>query len=476
MADDAELLRRYTEDHSQEAFAELVERNLSLVYHAALRQCGDAHQAADVAQTVFTDLARKAQSLASRPVLAGWLYTSARYAALRAVRTERRRRAREQEAHVMTELLEGSQHEANWEQLRPVIDGALHELPERDREAILLRYFEGRPFAEIGRLFSVTEDAARMRVERALERMRAVLRRSGVTSTAAALAGALASQAGAAVPAGAAAAIAAAALSASTTAAAAAFFTMTKLQTGIIAALAVAGAAGLALQHRANDRLEAQVAALGQADAENAHLRSEIASLQAANASQAPGPSKAPPKAAVAAKPAGSADPRQVVPLATSLRAILSLGNAGRSTPRNAFATQLWAARTGDIALEASAITFGDEARAKLEALEAELPDSLRSEYDTPEKLMAYMLAGSPHPVGGMEVLGETDVDANDVTLQTEWQHVDDTTVHQSDVNLVQDSDGWKMMVPAGLVTRASDYLARTLGIEPAQPAASPGK
>src|ERR1700677_2258819 len=186
MADDAELLRRYTEDHSQEAFAELVERNLSLVYHAALRQCGDAQLAADISQTVFSDLARKARSLASRPVLAGWLYTSARYAAMRAVRTESRRQAREQEAHAMTELLEGSEPEANWEQLRPVIDGALHELPERDREAVILRSFEGRPFAEIGRLFSVTEDAARMRVERALERMSTSLRRSGVTSTAAA--------------------------------------------------------------------------------------------------------------------------------------------------------------------------------------------------------------------------------------------------------------------------------------------------
>jgi RNA polymerase sigma factor (sigma-70 family) len=475
MADDAELLRRYTEDHSQEAFAELVERNLSLVYHAALRQCGDAQLAADISQTVFSDLARKARSLASRPVLAGWLYTSARYAAMRAVRTESRRQAREQEAHAMTELLEGSEPEANWEQLRPVIDGALHELPERDREAVILRYFEGRPFAEIGRLFSVTEDAARMRVERALERMSTSLRRSGVTSTAAALAGALASQAGAAVPAGAAAAIASAALSSSATAAAAALFTMTKLQTGIIAALAVAGAAGLVLQHRANDRLGAQVAALRQADTENGHLRSQIADLKAANAPQTPNLPKAQPKPE-AEKPAGAADPRQVVPLASGLRAVLSFGNAGRSTARNAFATQLWAARTGDIALEASAITFGDEARAKLEALEAALPDSLRSEYDTPEKLMAYMLAGSPHPVGGMEVLGETDVDANDVTLQTQWQHVDDTAVHQSDVNLVQDSDGWKMVVPAGLVTRASDYLARTLGIEPPQAAAAPGK
>jgi hypothetical protein len=172
---------------------------------------------------------------------------------------------------------------------------------------------------------------------------------------------------------------------------------------------------------------------------------------------------------------AAKAEGRQVVPLASGLRPTETLGNAGRSTPRDAFATQLWAARTGDIALEASSITFGAEARAKLEALAATLPDSMRAEYDTPEKLMAFMLAGSPHPVGGMEVLGEVDVDANDVTLQTEWQHVDDTVVHQNDVNLQQAADGWKMVLPLSLVERASNYLARSISVQP--PAgAGPGK
>jgi hypothetical protein len=127
----------------------------------------------------------------------------------------------------------------------------------------------------------------------------------------------------------------------------------------------------------------------------------------------------------------------------------------------------------GDIALEASSITFGPDARAKLEALGATLPDAMRAEYDTPEKLMAFMLAGSPHPVGGMDVLGEDDVDANDVTLQTAWQHVDDSLVHHSEVNLEQEADGWKMVVPLALVARASAYLSRTLA---AQSPAGAGK
>jgi RNA polymerase sigma factor (sigma-70 family) len=473
MADDAELLRRYSEDRSEEAFAELVERNLGLVYHAALRQCGDSHVARDVAQTVFNDLARKSRALSSRPVLAGWLYTSARYAALRVVRTESRRRVREQEAREMSDVLDGPGAAADWEQLRPVIDEALEGLDERDREAVLLRFFEGRPFAEIGRSFAITEDAARMRVERALEKMRVTLKRSGITSTAAALAGALATQAAAAAPAGAAANIAAAALVAGSPATVATLFTMTKLQISLIAAVAAAGFTGLAVQHHFNQKLEAEAAGLRRMGAENARLLTENTRLAKANADAGQGGTPAAAATAAARPSAPAAYASQRVPLAKGLTPVDTLGNAGRASPRSAFATQLWAARTGDVALEASSITLGPQARAKLEALGATLPEALRSEYDTPEKLMAFMLAGSPHPVGGMEVLGEVDTDANDATLQTEWQHVDDAVVHHSDVSLQQDGDGWKMVVPMILVDRASAYLTRTLA---AQAAANPGQ
>ncbi|MGA2179858.1 MAG: sigma factor [Verrucomicrobiota bacterium] len=100
MTPDCELLRRYAGTKSEEAFAELVRRHVNLVYSAALRQVnGDVHLAQDVAQTVFTDLARKAVSLLRRSTLTGWLYTSAHFAAAKAVRTEQRRHAREQEVH-----------------------------------------------------------------------------------------------------------------------------------------------------------------------------------------------------------------------------------------------------------------------------------------------------------------------------------------------------------------------------------------
>src|SRR2546423_15188089 len=102
MIDDATLLRRYAATRAGDDFAELVRRHLNLVYSAALRQVnGDAHLAQDVTQLVFADLARKAATVANHRVLAGWLFTSTRFAAAKAVRGEQRRQAREAEAHLL---------------------------------------------------------------------------------------------------------------------------------------------------------------------------------------------------------------------------------------------------------------------------------------------------------------------------------------------------------------------------------------
>src|SRR5690349_9642371 len=180
MTPDVELLRNYARTKSEEAFAELVRRHVNLVYSAALRQVGgDAHLAEDVAQTVFTDLARKAASLCRRDNLTGWLYTSSHFAAANIARGEHRRRDREEQ--FMREPIHDNAATADWEKLRPTLDSVMHELKEPDREAVLLRYFENRPFAEVGARLSVNENTARRRVERALEKMRALLAKRGIT-------------------------------------------------------------------------------------------------------------------------------------------------------------------------------------------------------------------------------------------------------------------------------------------------------
>lgn len=213
MNDDAELLRRYARGRSESAFAELVQRHTGLVYSAALRQVGgDAALAQDVSQSVFIDLARKAGSLADRPVLASWLYTSTRFAALKALRTKQRRELREQEAHTMQEIERAGMTEAEWAQLRPLLDEEMCDLPEQDRAAVLMRYFEGQPFAAMGAKLGIGESSARMRAERALHKLRNGLARKGITSTAAALALVISTHAIAAPPAGLAATLAGGAL------------------------------------------------------------------------------------------------------------------------------------------------------------------------------------------------------------------------------------------------------------------------
>ena len=273
MTPDCELLRRYVETKSETAFAELVQRHVNLVHSAALRQVnGDTHLAQDVAQTVFTDLARKAAALSRRTTLTGWLYTSAHFAASKAARGESRRRDHEEK--FMREPIPETAPEPDWDKLRPGLDRAMHELKESDREAILLRYFENRPFAEIGRQLDLNENAARMRVERALEKLRAVFLRRGV-APAATLASVISANAVQLAPASLAATLTKTSLAGAGTGAFALwnFMTLTKLKFGL-GVLAVAGATtALVVQHQAQEKLRA----------ENETLTRQIAQLKTDN-------------------------------------------------------------------------------------------------------------------------------------------------------------------------------------------------
>ncbi len=249
MTEDHELLRRFAEEGAQEAFTELVRRKVDLVYAAAMRQTGgDAHLAGDVTQAVFVALARQAQGLKRHPVLTGWFFTTTRFFALDAQRRQRRWQRREREAHTMT--TNGHEAEPAWAELRPVIDEALNELGERDRVALLLRFFERRSLADVGRSIGLAENSARMCVDRALEKLRLRLARRGITSTAAALGLVLANQPAVAAPAGLVATVAGASLTAAAMTGAGGlalalellkFMQTTKLTLGVLGAIAAVG-------------------------------------------------------------------------------------------------------------------------------------------------------------------------------------------------------------------------------------------
>ncbi len=191
MLDDLELIRKYAAEGSDDAFRTIVERHIGLVYSAALRQVRDPHLAEEVTQAVFVVLARKAGSLKSGTLLVGWLFRTTRFVAARAVRDRQLRQLREQEAAQMEHCLSASNHDAAWQEVAPTLDEAIAKLGETDRHAVLLRFFEKKELKEVGRALGSSEDAAKKRVSRALEKLRAFLVRRGITLSTVTLAGAL---------------------------------------------------------------------------------------------------------------------------------------------------------------------------------------------------------------------------------------------------------------------------------------------
>ncbi len=210
---DWELLQDYAAHGSESAFRTLTERHLNLVYSAALRQVGDPQLAQEVCQTVFILLARKAGSIGQNVVLSGWLFRTACFVAARARRSEQRRQRREQEAFDMQQL---NAPEQTWPRLTPAIDEALARLGDRDRDAVLLRFFENKSHKETAAALGVHEEAARKRVDRAVEKLRRFFADRGFRISAAVLASALAAHAVQGAPAHLAAAVAATASAAGT--------------------------------------------------------------------------------------------------------------------------------------------------------------------------------------------------------------------------------------------------------------------
>lgn len=188
-ADDSVLLRQYADDHSDEAFATLVTRYVNLVYSIAVRQVGNPHHAEEITQAVFIILAKKALRLRHERALSSWLFNTTRLTAINFVRSEARRHRREQEAYMQTILDESG--EDLWQRMAPLLDDAVAALNEQDRRAIVLRFYEGRNLREVGDALCASEEAAKKRVMRGLEKLQKYFLKRGVNSTTAIIAGAI---------------------------------------------------------------------------------------------------------------------------------------------------------------------------------------------------------------------------------------------------------------------------------------------
>ncbi|HEY1718940.1 MAG TPA: sigma-70 family RNA polymerase sigma factor [Verrucomicrobiae bacterium] len=198
--DDIALLREYVERDSESAFATLVTRHIDRVYSVALRHTGNTHQAEEITQAVFVILARKSKHLRKSVILEGWLYQTARLTAVTFVRSEIRRARREQEAHMQTLLNENDS--GVWPQIAPLLDAAMAGLNETDRHAVVLRFFDGKSMKEVGAALGASEDAAKMRLNRAVEKLRKFFTKRGVVLPAAVLTAAISANSVQAAPVG----------------------------------------------------------------------------------------------------------------------------------------------------------------------------------------------------------------------------------------------------------------------------------
>ena len=268
---DLELLARYTRQHAEDAFAEIVRRHLGLVYSAALRQVRSPQLAEEVTQSAFIDLARSADRLKPDTILTAWLYQVTRRTAIDVVRREASRQLREQ---IATEMNAMNATAADWTHIEPLLDEAMHALDATDRTAVLLRYFENKSLREVGATLGTSENAAQKRLSRAVETLREFFAKRGVTVGASGLVVVISANAVQAAPVGlavtisTAAALVGTAIKTSTAIAATQTIAMNTLQKTLIAAtLTVAVGTGI-YETRQASALRTQVQTLQQQQAD----------------------------------------------------------------------------------------------------------------------------------------------------------------------------------------------------------------
>ena len=190
---DGQLLGDYLSRRDEAAVAALVRRHGPMVWGVCRRVLHNHHDAEDAFQTTFLVLVRKAASIASRELLANWLYGVAHQTALKARATAAKRKGRERP---MTETPEPAATEQElWRDLQPLLDEELSRLPGKYRSVIVLCELEGKTRKEAARQLGCPEGTVAGRLARARIMLAKRLTRRGVALSGGALAAVLAQQA-----------------------------------------------------------------------------------------------------------------------------------------------------------------------------------------------------------------------------------------------------------------------------------------
>ncbi len=186
---DAQLLEQFVSTGSHPAFGEIVSRHIGWIQAAARRRLHDPGLAEDATQAVFILLAQKAASLRRETVLSAWLFSTLRFTCLAIARSERRRKIREDEAAAMREAEQTT--DQVWSELSGQLDEVVAKLSGSDRRAVLLRFYESKTYGEVASVLGISEEAARKRVERAVDKLQGMFQRRGVSFSSGAIGAAM---------------------------------------------------------------------------------------------------------------------------------------------------------------------------------------------------------------------------------------------------------------------------------------------
>jgi RNA polymerase sigma factor (sigma-70 family) len=475
MPTDAELLHRYLHHDDEGAFSELVQRHVGVVYASALRRTdGRARLAEEITQQVFSSLARHARHLADHPALIGWLFRCTHNAARDALRSEYRREKLTRSLTAMPD--ETTPPDIDTESLRKFLDQALDQLKSPDRDVLLLRFFNGMSFAAIGTHFHVDENTARMRANRALEKLRQQLARQGFTSTAAALALALNASAMASAPAGLATTVSTAALAsvpAGGVPVITSFLLMTKITVPAVSAIIAAGVVSSLWHHKAQAAIAPELQRLRNENVRLTQLvKTNDLSRRAAHLAQAITQNHSSFSATRSsdAAPSSTAANRTAGMNSTSGRPDSPRGHhwAGQATAEDAGRSFAWACDTTDVDALANLLYFDPDQRERARAVLATMPASIQAGYPTPEKFYAFVIAADalayPPP------LPETFAQFHAVELQSGRVAFRRSGSSHNFQEYQQTADGWKFVVPArGVELWPANLANETLANLPAR-------
>jgi len=231
MTETSDHLKTYAENRDETSFRALVDQHLGMVFGTAVRRTGDRSLSEEIAQNVFTALAKKAGEIRAAAALPAWLHRATILECSKAIRGESRRKKR-MEKLIEINALEGDGL-AVWKHAASDLDEAVDELPAADREILFQRFYEDKSFREIAKSSGKSEAASQKQASRALQKLAELMRGRGFAVPSVVLAAGFAQEISQAAPANLAASISTSALATAGTSVAVA----TATKSGILAAM-----------------------------------------------------------------------------------------------------------------------------------------------------------------------------------------------------------------------------------------------